>query len=305
VVRRSAQDISEIREVDRQRWAANVASRSTGCANACPRALELRVDAVGGAPHIDPEYPTSSRPAYALAAGCGRPVDLPMDERLRSSVDLQDLVRVTVAGFPQPVTEAHVASLGMRSAEVRDMLTPVVARAGIAVGTCTGTNLHLLGCDVHCHAARPDRAAGSVGRRRARGGRQRQRPGPLDPLACGGPRQTAGLLVLAGQLDMRTAYRLSENARAVLGGRASGHAGRTRRSGGVAGRSLQEAVATTTEDRIVFRARRVVCRTRVVPERTRYHQTQEVPMPESVDPDRGTGLTMDSQRRKIDEAPWP
>jgi cytosine/creatinine deaminase len=284
----------------------HVASRSTGSANACPRALELRVNAVGGAPHIDPEHPTSSRPGYALAAGCGRPVDLHMDEHLRSSVDVQDLVRVTAAGFPQPVTKSHLASLGMRSAEVQDMLAPVVARAGIAVGTCTARTYI---CSDATFTATPrgltaPQALLGAGVLGAGGSDDVQdlfirspaaAPGRLRGCSCSPASSTCG-----------PAYRLSENARAVLGGRASGHAGRTRRSGGVAGCSMQEAVATTTEDRIVFRAPRVVCRTRVVPERTRYHQTQEVPMPESVDPlIEEPALTMDSQRRKIDAAPWP
>jgi cytosine deaminase len=60
---------------------------------------------------------------------------------------------------------------------------------------------------------------------------------------------------------------VSENARAVMGLPGGGVA-----PGGpgdlvaVAGGSLQEALSTTTEDRIVFRAGDVVRRTRVMPE---------------------------------------
>jgi cytosine deaminase len=66
--------------------------------------------------------------------------------------------------------------------------------------------------------------------------------------------------VLGGQLDVATAYRLvSDDARAVMGL----PAGDTGDQVAVRSRSLQEALATTTEDRIVLRAGRVVDRTRV------------------------------------------
>jgi cytosine/creatinine deaminase len=86
------------------------------------------------------------------------------------------------------------------------------------------------------------------------------------PLGCGDPLQTAALLVLAGQLDVHTAYRLvSENARAVMGLPGAGVApGAPADLVAVAAGSLQEALSTTTEDRIVFRAGGVVSRTSVV-----------------------------------------
>jgi cytosine/creatinine deaminase len=237
-------------------------------------ALELGVDVVGGAPHIDPDPPGHIEVCLALAAEFGRPVDLHMDEHLRSSIDLEDLVRLIGAGFTQPVTASHCTSLGMRPADVQDRVAADVARAGVAVVTCPGTNLHLLGRGVRTAAPRgltalaPLLGAGTLV---AGGGDNVQ--DFFHPLGCGDPLQTAALLVLAGQLDVRTAYRLvSENARAVMGLPSGGVA-----PGGpgdlvaVAGGSLQEALSTTTEDRIVFRAGRVVRRTSVVAE----HVTRE------------------------------
>jgi cytosine deaminase len=144
-----------------------------------------------------------------------------------------------------------------------------VARAGISVVTCPGTNLHLLGRGVRTATPRGLTALPALleaGVLVAGGGDNVQ--DFFHPLGCGDPLQTAGLLVLAGQLDVPTAYRLvSENARAVMGlpgGRvAHGESGDLV---AVAGGSLQEALSTTTEDRIVFRAGRVVRRTSVVPE---------------------------------------
>jgi cytosine/creatinine deaminase len=232
-------------------------------------ALELGVDVVGGAPHIDPDPAGHIEVCLGLAAEFGRPVDLHMDEHLRSSVDLEDLVRLMGDDFPQPVTASHCTSLGMRPAEVQDRVAADVARAGIAVVTCPGTNLHLLGRGVRTATPRGLTALPALlgaGVLVAGGGDNVQ--DFFHPLGCGDPLQTAALLVLAGQLDVRTAYRLvSENARAVMGLPGGGVA-----PGGpgdlvaVAEGSLQEALSTTTENRIVFRAGRVVRRTSVVRE---------------------------------------
>jgi cytosine deaminase len=88
------------------------------------------------------------------------------------------------------------------------------------------------------------------------------------PLGCGDPLQTAALLVIGGQLDIPTAYRLvSEGARAAMGLPAHGVApGADAELVAVAGSCLQEVLATTTEDRIVFRRGRLLERTRVVRE---------------------------------------
>lgn len=230
-------------------------------------ALELGVDVVGGAPHIDPDPAGHIEVCLGLAAEFDRPVDLHMDEHLGSSVDLEDLVRVMGDGFPQPVTASHCTSLGMRSAEVQDRLAAEAARAGIAVVTCPGTNLHLLGRGVRTATPRGLTALPALlgaGVLVAGGGDNVQ--DFFHPLGCGDPLQTAALLVLAGQLDVQTAYRLvSENARAVMGLPGGGVTpGGPGELVAVAGGSLQEALSTTTEDRIVFRAGRVVTRTSVV-----------------------------------------
>jgi cytosine/creatinine deaminase len=232
-------------------------------------AIELGVDVVGGAPHIDPDPVGHIEVCLGLAGEFGRPVDLHMDEHLRSSVDLEDMVRLIGDGFPQPVTASHCTSLGMRSAEIQDRLAAEVAHAGIAVVTCPGTNLHLLGRGMRSATPRGLTALHALlgaGVLVAGGGDNVQ--DFFHPLGCGDPLQTAALLVLAGQLDVTTAYRMvSENARAVMGLPGGGVApGRPGDLLAVAGGSLQEALSTTTEDRIVFRAGDVVRRTRVMPE---------------------------------------
>ena len=244
----------------------------TGAAGAENRALvraalELGVDVVGGAPHIDPDPAGHIEVCLGLADEFERPVDLHMDEHLRPSVDLEDMVRLMADGFPQPVTASHCTSLGMQPAEVQDRLAGEVAAARIAVVTCPGTNLHLLGRGVRTATPRGLTALQALLRAGvlvAGGGDNVQ--DFFHPLGCGDPLQTAALLVLAGQLDVHTAYRLvSENARAVMGLPGAGVApGAPADLVAVAAGSLQEALSTTTEDRIVFRAGGVVSRTSVV-----------------------------------------
>jgi cytosine/creatinine deaminase len=247
----------------------------TGAAGAENRALvraalELGVDVVGGAPHIDPHPMEHIEFCLGLAAEFGRPVDLHMDEHMRASaVDLVDLIRLVEDGFPQPVTASHCVSLGLQAPGDQDRIAAAVARAGISVVSCPGTNLHLQARDVRTATPRGItalRALLEAGALVAGGGENVQ--DFFHPLGCGDPMQTASLLVLGGHLDIPTAYRLvSENARAVMGLPANaiepgGHADLL----AVRGRTLQELMATTTEDRVVIRAGRAAERTRVVRE---------------------------------------
>jgi cytosine deaminase len=226
-------------------------------------ALELGVDLVGGAPHIDADPVGHMEACLELAAEFGRPVDLHMDEHTRSSVDLADLARMVADGFPQPVTASHCSSLGMQTLEVQERVAADVASAGISVVSCPGTNLHLQAQTEPTAKPRGITALQALldaGVTVAGGGDNVQ--DFFHPLGCGDPLQTAGLLVLGGQLDIPTAYRLvSDGARAAMGLQEAN----TPDQLAVRALSLQEALATTTEDRLVFRAGQLVARTRVVP----------------------------------------
>jgi len=231
-------------------------------------ALEMGVDVVGGAPHIDADPAGHIEVCLELAAEFERPVDLHMDEHMRSSaVDLVDLIRLVAAGFSQPVTASHCVSLGLQPAEVQGRLAADVAAAGISVICCPATNLHLQARDVRTATPRALTALKALldaGATVAGGGDNVQ--DFFHPLGCGDALQTAALLVLAGQLDIRTAYGLvSEGARAAMGLEpCSVAAGNPAELVAVAGGSLQEALATGTEDRLVFRRGRLVERTSVV-----------------------------------------
>ena len=224
-------------------------------------ALELGVDLVGGAPHIDPDPVGHMEVCLDLAAEFGRPVDLHMDEHTRSSLDLADLARMVREGFPQPVTASHCSSLGMQPAEIQDQVAADVARAGISVVSCPATNLHLQAQAERTATPRGItalRALLDAGVTVAGGGDNVQ--DVFHPLGCGDPLQTAGLLVIGGQLDVPTAYRLvAEGARSAMGLEAADPSDQL----AIRASTLQEALATAGEDRIVFRAGRQVSRTTV------------------------------------------
>jgi cytosine/creatinine deaminase len=244
-------------------------------------ALELGVDVVGGAPHIDPDPVGHMEICLDLAAEFGRPVDLHMDEHMRASaVDLVNLVRLVADGFPQPVTASHCVSLGLQPPEIQDRVAADAARAGISVVSCPATNLHLQARGIRTATPRGItalRALLEAGVTVAGGGDNVQ--DFFHPLGCGDPLQTAALLVLGGQLDVPTAYRLvSEDARAVMGLGSNGIApGATADVLAVRGRSLQEVLSTSTEDRVVVRGGRPVERTSVVREAvTRNEEVERV-----------------------------
>ena len=175
---------------------------------------------------------------------------------------------MVAGGFPQAVAASHCSSLGMQAPEVQDRVAAEVARAGISVISCPGTNLHL-----QAQAERTAKPRGITALRAlldagvtvAGGGDNVQ--DFFHPLGCGDPLQTAALLVLGGQLDIPTAYRLvSDGARTAMGVPAGEDDQLAVRAG-----SLQEALATATEERLVFRGGQLLRRTNV----TRDPSTEE------------------------------
>ena len=285
---RAAQALIEVRErlgplVDIQTVALSYPLTGTG-EGASNRelmreAMELGVDVVGGAPHIDPDPLGQMEFCLDLAREYERPVDLHMDEHMRaSSVDLVDLARLAADGFPCPVTASHCVSLGLQPADLQRQAARDVARAGISVVTCPATNLHLQARGERTAPPRGMTALAALleaGVTVAGGGDNVQ--DFFHPLGCGDALQTASLLVLAGQLDVPQSYRLvSEGARAVIGLPSGALApGAPADLLAVAAESLQEALATTTEDRIVIRRGKVVRRTRVLREQTEPPNNEE------------------------------
>lgn len=229
-------------------------------------AAELGVDLVGGAPHVTPDPSGDLDVALDVASRYGIGVDLHTDERLEVSHGLEELAGRCADGFAQPATASHCVSVGMRPPEAQASVAALVASAGVGVVTCPLTNLLLQGRGMAAATPRGLTAVGALlaaGATLAAGGDNVQ--DVFNPIGCGDPLQTAQLVVAAGQQDVETAYGMvSAGARAVMGlERIRIEPGAPAELLAVRARSLREAIATVTEERIVLRAERVVARTRV------------------------------------------
>jgi cytosine/creatinine deaminase len=244
----------------------------TGVAGADNRAflraaMEAGADLVGGAPHVDPDPPAALEFSMQVAAEFGRPVDLHMDETLDpSALGLAHLARIVGDGFPHAVTASHCVSLGVQQPDVQARVARDVAAAGISVVALPPTNLYLQG---RGSETSPPRALTAVHALLSAGatvaGGCDNVQDPFNPLGRGDPLETTGLLVAAGHLSSSRAYELvSSGARSAMGLPGVEVAADSPCDLlAVAGSSLPEVIATSSEDRFVFSKGRLVSRTLV------------------------------------------
>ena len=230
-------------------------------------ALAMGADVAGGAPHVDPDPVGHVEACLEIASELGRPVDLHADENLReSSEDVLHLARRVADGFAFPATASHCVSLGIRDERTQAAVAEEVAAAGVSVVTLPVANLYIQGRDLPVATPRgltAIRALVAADVTVAGGGDNIQ--DPFIPVGRADPLVTAQYLVVAGHLDPADAYAfVSEHARRILGLPAVAvEAGSSADLVAVAGSSLREAIATATQQRIVFRRGRVVSRTSV------------------------------------------
>jgi cytosine deaminase len=235
------------------------------------RAIEAGADIVGGAPHVEPDTRGETEACIDAALDAGVGIDLHTDETLEvTKLGLLDLVegarRRDLAG---PVAASHCVSLGAQDVDVQVRIARVVAEAGVAVIANPPTNLYLQGRDRPVStprglaALRPLLDAGVTV---AAGGDNVR--DPFNPLGRGDPLETAALLVIAGHLDVETAWEaVSSGARAALGlPPVAVAAGSPAELLAVRAGSLADAIASATEDRVVVHRGRVVARTTVTRE---------------------------------------
>lgn len=177
-------------------------------------AVEIGVDVIGGAPHLDPDPTGLIRNALTTASAAGIGIDLHTDEMLDPSVlTLLDLAhQVRDSGFSHSVAASHCVTLGMQTPERQAEISREVAAAGIAVFPLPQTNLFLQGRD---HATATPRGLTAIkalqeaGALVAAGADNVQDPfnlvGRSDPL------ETAALLVMAAHMQPDDAYRMVSN----------------------------------------------------------------------------------------------
>lgn len=240
-----------------------VGDGSDGNQRVLDEAIELGVQLVGGAPHLEPDGPGSTQYALDVADRTGTSVDLHTDETLDATkLDLRELCRSIIdRGYERPVTASHCVSLGMQPPDVQHAVASEVAEAGVAVITLPQTNLFLQGRE---HGAATPRGLTAIhplmeaGALVAAGGDNVQDPfnlvGRSDPL------ETAALLVAAGHVLPDVAYEMvSNNGRRVLGLEpVRFEVGDPADVVAIDAPSIRGAIADAPVDRSVFRGGRLV-----------------------------------------------
>jgi cytosine deaminase len=229
-------------------------------------AVDAGIDIVGGAPFMGPDPAADNARLLALAEAAGVRLDLHVDEDLDAShVSLADLARrVLERGFRHDVTASHCISLGVQAPDEVARAVDLVARAGLRVVTLPLTNLYLMG---RGHEGSPPRALTAIRRLLDAGvtvaaGSDNIRD-PFNPMGRADPLAIASLLVTAAHLTVAEAYHaVSTAAREVLGLPPAGPTpGLAADLLAVRAGSLDDAVARTPDDRLVFADGRLVAST--------------------------------------------
>jgi cytosine deaminase len=231
-------------------------------------AMDAGADVVGGCPYLDPDPAACQELCVELAAELDRPLDLHSDETLDPAVlNLPQLAElVSARGLRQGVAASHCCSLGVQAAELTRRVAAELAAAGVGVVCCPQTNLFL---QARGHTSAPPRGLTAVralldaGVEVAAGGDNLR--DPFNTVGRGDPLEIASLLVAAGHLDPREAYRaVSDASRAVMGlPEVRVQAGFPAELLAIRAASVQEAVAAASPERVVVHQGRVVCRTRL------------------------------------------
>jgi cytosine deaminase len=230
-------------------------------------ALAMGADVAGGAPPVDPDPAGHVVICLDEAAAAGRPVDLHADENMRpDSVDLVELIARVAQGFPHQATASHCVSLGIQPPELQAERAAAAAAARVSIITCPIANLYLQARDRPTATPRGLTALAALiaaGVGLAGGGDNIQ--DCFIPVGRADPLMTAQYLVVGGQLTASAALGLvAGGARAVLGLPPIEVApGFPADLVAVAAGSAREAVATATQDRLVFRRGELVVRTTV------------------------------------------
>jgi len=232
-------------------------------------AVEHGIDVVGGAPSLDPHPSEAIRLLVDVASDADLPIDLHLDETTEpGAMDVDCFAdAVEAKGRGGQSVASHCVRLGQQDLETAQRTARRLAAVGIAVVTLPQTNLFLQGRGTKVRIPRALtplevlRNAGCV----VAGGGDNWRD-PFNPVGRIDPFETASLLVSAGHMDPREAYAaVSFRARRALGLVVDPLAkGEEADLLAIKGSSLAEVIADATEERIVFRAGRVVSRTAVV-----------------------------------------
>lgn len=230
-------------------------------------ALDLGLDLVGGAPHLDPAPAADVARLVALAERRGIGIDLHTDESLDGPVTIGGYAAL-VKDWPADRirTAGHCVRLGTLAPEDLAPLVEAVVEARLGIVSLPITNLYLQGWEQPTStprgitALRPLVDAGAI----VGAGADNVRD-PFNPIGRSDPFETAALLVVAGHLTLDESWHLVSNGgRAVMGlAAAAPLPGAPAEFVAVPAANVGEAIAHAPADRIVLHAGRVVARTAV------------------------------------------
>ena len=239
-----------------------------GNARLLAEAIDLGVDAVGGAPHMWADREAGLELSFAAAVRHGLPLDLHTDETLDPAAQglLALAQRVRTTGFDAGATASHCVSLGVHPLDVARATAAEVARAGVGVVALPQTNLYLQGRDVP--VARPRgltavRTLLDAGATLGAGGDNLR--DPFNPMGRADACEAASLLVTSGHLSTAEAWTaVSAGARACLGLPVPAvGVGSVAEFVAIEAESLDAAVAGAGTARVVVSRGRVVARSTV------------------------------------------
>lgn len=231
-------------------------------------ALRSGADIAGGCPHLDPTPDRAVGICLDAAGEADKPIDLHTDETLDpSKLTLATLAELVLrTGFAHGATASHCVSLAVQPVAVQQKVAELVRAAGVAVVTLPQTNLFLQGRDRPVGTPRgltAVHALQAAGALVAAGGDNLR--DPFHPVGRGDPLEVAALMVTAGHLSPAAAVvSVTAAPRAALGLPAVAvEAGAPADLVALRGEDLVAALGAADQDRLVWRAGRLVATTRV------------------------------------------
>jgi cytosine deaminase len=251
--------------------AAGCGLPATGRAGADNRArlaaaVELGIDAIGGAPSLDPEPAQAVEWLASIAAEHRLALDLHIDETLDPNVFVLPRLAAVAAELDVPVTAGHCVSLAVQEPAAQRRVAEQLATAAVVVVALPQTNLYLQG-----------RALGSAAPRGLTAVRTLLDAGvtvaagsdnvadPFNPMGRADPLEIASLLVTAAHLTPEEALQAVSNAARRALGAAAVHlqAGSPADLVAIRATDVADAIGRADLDRIVIAGGAVVARTTV------------------------------------------
>ncbi len=231
-------------------------------------ALDAGVDIMGGCPHLAEDPLGELHRNVAVADRKAVPIDLHTDESLDGPLTIREYARL-VRGRAQPASAGHCVRLGTLPAEELAEVIGEIAASDLGIISLPITNLYLQGWEHPVSTPRgltALRALLDAGVRVGAGADNVR--DPFNPVGSGDALETASLLVTAGHLELHESLTaVTDGARSVMSLPLAGAmVGARAELLAVRAESIGDAIATSSMDRYVIHAGRLIAQSHVVQE---------------------------------------